>query len=327
MKATRSARRTSCVRSSRWRTARSWTTGTSGWPPRRHEGQARPARGQRPGDRHADPPARAGGRRRQRGAAQTAGGVRACRLRDTCTESPSSRISSALAWTTLALTLTPTARPSTSSRPSTFPRHWVYQEARREERPHRLQGVVPQGVRREHALGQGGLGAVRDRRRDALEREISPSIMRSGMSSKPRTLEADEELVEQGEQSDELYLLLDGVLAAGRRRDGRRDRARRGPGRAGGARGCAHGDPTRSHAGESGLHLVRRLDPSVLQELAAVAAARSSPSPRRGRRPRPCAVLHPHGRAGAFAMSPRRVDRTSYRRSSLSPLARAHGHA
>jgi len=48
----------------------------------------------------------------------------------------------------------------------------------------------------------------------ALEREISPSIMRSGMSSKPRTLEVDDELVEQGEQSDELYLLLDGVLAA-----------------------------------------------------------------------------------------------------------------
>ena len=39
-------------------------------------------------------------------------------------------------------------------------------QARREERSHRLQRVVPQGVRREHALGQGGLGALRDRRRD-----------------------------------------------------------------------------------------------------------------------------------------------------------------
>ena len=47
----------------------------------------------------------------------------------------------------------------------------------------------------------------------ALEREISPSIMERHVLEASH-LEVDEELVEQGEQSDELYLLLDGVLAA-----------------------------------------------------------------------------------------------------------------
>jgi CRP-like cAMP-binding protein len=48
----------------------------------------------------------------------------------------------------------------------------------------------------------------------ALERELSQAIMRSGTSSKPRALDVDDTLVEQGDESDELYLLLDGVLAA-----------------------------------------------------------------------------------------------------------------
>ncbi|HEX9350216.1 MAG TPA: cyclic nucleotide-binding domain-containing protein, partial [Gaiellaceae bacterium] len=48
----------------------------------------------------------------------------------------------------------------------------------------------------------------------ALERELSRSIMREGTASKPRRLEIDETLVEQGETGNELYLIVDGVLAA-----------------------------------------------------------------------------------------------------------------
>jgi CRP-like cAMP-binding protein len=47
----------------------------------------------------------------------------------------------------------------------------------------------------------------------ALERELSSTIMRSGAASKPSRLDVDATLTEQGEPGDELYLLLDGVLA------------------------------------------------------------------------------------------------------------------
>jgi CRP-like cAMP-binding protein len=46
----------------------------------------------------------------------------------------------------------------------------------------------------------------------ALERQLSRELM-SGASSKRRKLEPDETLVKQGESGDDLYLLLDGVLA------------------------------------------------------------------------------------------------------------------
>ena len=48
----------------------------------------------------------------------------------------------------------------------------------------------------------------------ALERELSHSIMREGATSKPKQLKVGDTLVEQGDPGDELYLLLDGVLAA-----------------------------------------------------------------------------------------------------------------
>jgi CRP-like cAMP-binding protein len=47
----------------------------------------------------------------------------------------------------------------------------------------------------------------------ALERRLSRELMRSGAVPKRRTLERGETLVEQGEPGDELYLLLDGVVA------------------------------------------------------------------------------------------------------------------
>ena len=47
----------------------------------------------------------------------------------------------------------------------------------------------------------------------ALERRLSRELLQSGEAPKRRSLKADETLVEQGEPGDELYLLLDGVLA------------------------------------------------------------------------------------------------------------------
>jgi len=47
----------------------------------------------------------------------------------------------------------------------------------------------------------------------ALERELSQQIMRSGTKPKIRRLRKGDHLTEQGEQADELFLLLDGVLS------------------------------------------------------------------------------------------------------------------
>ncbi len=47
----------------------------------------------------------------------------------------------------------------------------------------------------------------------ALERELSTQIMRSGSKPALRTLKAGAALTEQGAEGDELFLLLDGVLA------------------------------------------------------------------------------------------------------------------
>jgi signal-transduction protein with cAMP-binding, CBS, and nucleotidyltransferase domain len=45
-----------------------------------------------------------------------------------------------------------------------------------------------------------------------LERELSSSIMRSGVKLERRTLDAGEALVKQGDEGRELFLLLDGVV-------------------------------------------------------------------------------------------------------------------
>ena len=56
--------------------------------------------------------------------------------------------------------------------------------------------------------------AARSEGRPGFWTRLSRSIMREGASSKPRRLEAGETLIVQGDPGDELYLLLDGVLAA-----------------------------------------------------------------------------------------------------------------
>ncbi len=47
----------------------------------------------------------------------------------------------------------------------------------------------------------------------ALERQLSQSIMRAGQAPEIRVLKPEEFLVKQGEDGDELFLLLDGVLS------------------------------------------------------------------------------------------------------------------
>ena len=129
---------------------------------------------------------------------------------------PFFRVHSASAWTTLALTI----RADGSSEhelvgASPFPRHWIYD--------HRGELAQKAGTidfktwsREAHGdrtpWGDEESEAFVTQAETALERQLSRELM-NGATPKRRKLEPGETLVEQGEVGNELYLLLDGVLA------------------------------------------------------------------------------------------------------------------
>jgi Cyclic nucleotide-binding domain len=131
---------------------------------------------------------------------------------------PFFRINSATAWTTLALTI---RRDGSSEHEligaSSFPRHWIYDS----------EGVLVQKAgaidfkawyREAHGdhtpWGDEDSEPFVAQAESALEREVSRELMGSGAKLERRKLKQDDRLVEQGDPADELYLLLDGVLAA-----------------------------------------------------------------------------------------------------------------
>jgi hypothetical protein len=130
---------------------------------------------------------------------------------------PYFRINSAIAWTTLALTI----KADGSSQheltgASPFPRHWVYDN---DGKLVHKSGLISfeEWYRESHGentpWGEEDSQAFVVEVESALERELSSTIMRSGAASKPKLLDVDATLTEQGDAGDELYLLLDGVLA------------------------------------------------------------------------------------------------------------------
>ena len=130
---------------------------------------------------------------------------------------PFFRIQSATAWTTLALTIH--ADGSSEGElvgASPFPRHWIYD---REGKLIQKAGTIDfkTWYRKAHGgrtpWGDEDSEAFVTEAESALERRLSRELMQSGAVPKRRTLKPDETLVEQGEPGDELYLLLDGVLA------------------------------------------------------------------------------------------------------------------
>ncbi len=129
---------------------------------------------------------------------------------------PFFRIHSATAWTTLGLTI----RADGSSEhelvgASPFPRHWIYDH---EGNLAQKAGTIDFKTWAKEAhgdrtpWGDEESEAFVTEAESALERQLSRELM-SGAAPKRRKLEPDETLVEQGESGDELYLLLDGVLA------------------------------------------------------------------------------------------------------------------
>jgi len=131
---------------------------------------------------------------------------------------PFMRVHSATAWTTLALTI----RADGSSDheligASAFPRHFVYNS---EGELAQKAGTVDFKTWYREAHGEHTPWGDEDsepfvaQAESALERELSASIMKGNAKMPRRKLKPDDRLVEQGDPGDELFLVLDGVLAA-----------------------------------------------------------------------------------------------------------------
>jgi len=148
---------------------------------------------------------------------QTAGGRTGMPAPRRVSGKPFFRINSAIAWTTLALTIKADGSSEGElTGASPFPRHWIYDE---EGQLAQKSGTIDfaEWYRKAHGgntpWGDEDSSAFVTQVESALERELSKTIMKSDTASKPRRLEVDETVTEQGEEGTELFLLLDGVLA------------------------------------------------------------------------------------------------------------------
>jgi hypothetical protein len=149
---------------------------------------------------------------------QTVGGRAGFPAPRRVTGRPFFRINSSTAWTTLALTI----RADGSSEhelvgASSFPRHWIYD---REGNLVQKAGTIDFKAWYREAHGEHTPWGDEEsepfvaQAESALERRLSREVMQSGAKLPRRKLRQDESLVEQGEPGNELYLVLDGVLAA-----------------------------------------------------------------------------------------------------------------
>ena len=148
---------------------------------------------------------------------QTAGGRTGAPAPRRVSGKPFFRINSAIAWTTLALTIKADGHSEGELiGASPFPRHWVYDK---DNKLVQKSGTIDfeEWYRKAHGgntpWGDEDSPAFVTEVESAVERELSSTIMKSSATSKPRRLQVDETITEQGEEGNELYLLLDGVLA------------------------------------------------------------------------------------------------------------------
>jgi hypothetical protein len=149
---------------------------------------------------------------------QTAGGRTGMPAPRRVRGKPFFQITSAIAWTTLALTIKADGSSEHElTGASPFPRHWIYDK---DGKLVEKSGMIDfdQWYRESYGKntpwGDEDSDAFVTEVESELERELARSIMRQGAASKPTRLEVDETLTEQGAPGDELYLVLDGVLAA-----------------------------------------------------------------------------------------------------------------
>jgi hypothetical protein len=99
---------------------------------------------------------------------------------------------------------------------STFPRHWLYDDGGVLQAK---SGLIDYKSWLDHAFGKRTPWGEEDSPafvtevETALERELSVQIMRGGTKPQVRKLSVGDELVHQGDEGRDVFLLLDGVLA------------------------------------------------------------------------------------------------------------------
>jgi hypothetical protein len=147
---------------------------------------------------------------------QTAGGRMGLPAPRRVRGKPFFQISSASAWTTLSLIIYAdgTSKHSLEGA-SPFPRHWIYdKDGKLVEKSATIdfEAWYRESHGKRTPWGEEDSPAFTTAVESELERELSYSLMRGGGKARRRKLEAGETLVQQGEEGQELFLLLDGLL-------------------------------------------------------------------------------------------------------------------
>lgn len=144
---------------------------------------------------------------------QTAGGLMGLPAPRRVSGDPHLELESATAWTTLQLMISAdgTAQHALAGA-SPFPRHWVYDaDSRLVEKSGTLD--FEQWLRAEETpWGAADSPALAAAVESELERELSRALLRAGERPPRLELEPGESLVEQGDEGQDMFLLLDGVL-------------------------------------------------------------------------------------------------------------------
>jgi hypothetical protein len=124
---------------------------------------------------------------------------------------------SAVAWTTLALTInTDGSSEYELVGASTFPRHWIYDA---DGKVVKKSAVIDFKQWFNDAFGEHTPWGAYDSPalvrevESALERQLSVTVMREVPKPKIRTLQPVEMLVQQGEPGTTVFLVLDGILS------------------------------------------------------------------------------------------------------------------
>ncbi len=147
---------------------------------------------------------------------QTAGGRMGLPAPRRVRGKPFFQIASASAWTTLSLIIYADGSSKHSLEgASPFPRHWIYDnDGKLVEKSATIDFKT--WYRESHGKGtpwgEEDSPAFTTAVESELERELSHSLMRAGGKARRRKLDAGETLVQEGEEGQDLFLLLDGLL-------------------------------------------------------------------------------------------------------------------
>ncbi|MGI8710908.1 MAG: cyclic nucleotide-binding domain-containing protein [Acidimicrobiales bacterium] len=173
---------------------------------------------------------------------QTAGGRTGVPAPRRVRRAPFVQVRAPLAWSTLTLTLhADGSREAEMVGGSPFPRHWVYDH---EGTLVAKTGLVDFTTWYRRAFGKHSPWGDEDSPafvtavETALERELAELLMKGGEGPEIRTVRAGETLVIEGDEGDDLFLLLDGVLSV---EVGGEPLAELGPGALVGERGALEG--------------------------------------------------------------------------------------